>query len=493
MDGITVKPRGSAGALTGRSRRAALLGRETGWLRPHSSKVSLFLRLSDATLILGLHYLAYALYPGTWGPSHVAASLVAIFAFHLVAESNGLYQAWRGSPVRIELRRVLGAWLAAIPVLLLVAFFTKTSEELSRVGTLLWFVATPATVCMNRVALRLAAREVRRRGRNQRVAAVAGATPLGRRLARQISDEPWLGMKLRGFFDDRHPGRLDTKALATAPVRGTLDQLIEEARAGEIDIVYIALPIRAEPRINELVRKLGDTTASVYMAADLDAFDFLHARWTSMGTVPVVSIHESPFYGVDGWLKRAEDLVLASAILAAISIPMLFIATGIKLTSRGPVFFRQRRYGLNGEVIDVLKFRTMTVAEDGELVCQATKGDSRITPFGAFLRRTSLDELPQFIHVVTGAMSIVGPRPHAIAHNELYRRKIQGYMLRHKVKPGITGWAQVNGWRGETDTLEKMEKRVEHDLEYIRNWDLLWDLQIILRTIFSKKARTNAY
>src|SRR5690606_11945794 len=161
--------------------------------------------------------------------------------------------------------------------------------------------------------------------------------------------------------------------------------------------------------------------------------------------------------------------------------------------SRGPVFFRQRRYGLKEEVIDVLKFRSMTVAEDGDVVQQATKGDARVTPFGAFLRRTSLDELPQFLHVPTGEMSSVGPRPHAIDHNELYRQKIDGYMLRHKAKPGITGWAQVNGWRGETDTLEKMEKRVEHDLEYIRNWDLLWDLEIVFRTVFSKRARQNAY
>ncbi len=493
MEAATAKTRSSVSDLTGRRSRAGLFARESGWLRPHASKVSLVLRLTDAGLIFGLHYLAYLLYPGMWGSSHVAGSVLAIFAFHVVAESNGLYQAWRGAPMRIELLRVLGAWIAVIPALLGLAFFTKTSEEFSRVGTLMWFLAVPATICGDRIALRLVAREVRKRGLNTRVAAIAGATTLGRRLARQMSAEPWLGLSLRGYFDDRHPGRLDPKALAAAPIQGSLDDLVEEARAGQIDIVYIALPMRAEPRIHEIVRRLADTTASVYMAADFETFDLLHARWTSMGEVPVVSIHETPFYGVDGWLKRTEDIVLGSLILAVIAVPMLFIALGIKLTSRGPVLFRQRRYGLNGEVIDVLKFRSMTVAEDGENVQQATKNDSRITPFGAFLRRTSLDELPQFIHVITGEMSIVGPRPHAVAHNELYRKKIQGYMLRHKVKPGITGWAQVNGWRGETDTLEKMEKRVEHDLEYIRNWDLLWDLQIIFRTIFSKKARKNAY
>jgi len=172
---------------------------------------------------------------------------------------------------------------------------------------------------------------------------------------------------------------------------------------------------------------------------------------------------------------------------------MLAVAIAVKLSSKGPVFFRQRRYGLNGEVIYVLKFRTMTVSEDGDAVKQATKNDQRITPVGAFLRRTSLDELPQFLQVLTGEMSIVGPRPHAVVHNELYRQQIRGYMLRHKVKPGITGWAQVNGWRGETDTLDKMAKRVEHDLEYIRRWNFFWDIEIIFRTVFSSRARKNAY
>jgi putative colanic acid biosynthesis UDP-glucose lipid carrier transferase len=172
---------------------------------------------------------------------------------------------------------------------------------------------------------------------------------------------------------------------------------------------------------------------------------------------------------------------------------MLIIGIGVKLSSPGPVFFKQRRYGLNGREIRVLKFRTMTVCEDGANVKQATKGDARVTRFGAFLRQTSLDELPQFIQVLTGEMSIVGPRPHAVAHNELYRSQIHGYMLRHKVKPGITGWAQVNGWRGETDTVDKMEKRVEHDLEYIHNWDLGWDLKIIFLTVFGSKKNRNAY
>jgi putative colanic acid biosynthesis UDP-glucose lipid carrier transferase len=258
-------------------------------------------------------------------------------------------------------------------------------------------------------------------------------------------------------------------------------------------VIYITFPLKAEPRINSIVRKLADTTATVYVVADFFVFDLLHAKWSNVGDIPVVSIFDTPFHGVGGWLKRVEDIVLGTAILVMISIPMLIIAITIKLTSKGPVFFRQKRYGLNGKEIRVWKFRSMSVCEDGVNVEQAKKNDPRVTRFGSFLRQSSLDELPQFLNVLKGDMSIVGPRPHAVAHNELYRSKIHGYMLRHKVKPGITGWAQVNGWRGETDTVDKMEKRVEHDLEYITNWRLLWDIHIILLTVFGSKKNQNAY
>ena len=293
------------------------------------------------------------------------------------------------------------------------------------------------------------------------------------------------------------PERTERVSMTFGGVVGNFAQLVEAARSGEVDLVYIALPLKAEPRIQELVKQLADTTASVYLVPDFFVFDLLHGRWSQLGDLPVVSIFETPFYGVDGWVKRAEDIVLGTFFLACGAPLFVVIALAIKLTSKGPVFFRQRRYGLEGEVIEVLKFRTMTVQEDGADVKQAKKDDDRITKVGRILRRTSMDELPQLIHVVTGTMSLVGPRPHAVAHNELYRKKISGYMLRHKVKPGLTGWAQVNGWRGETDELWKMERRIEHDLEYIRRWGLLFDLQIIVRTVFGVlfggKVRQNAY
>ena len=239
----------------------------------------------------------------------------------------------------------------------------------------------------------------------------------------------------------------------------------------------------AQPRILNLLDDLRDSTASVYFVPDMFLFDLINARFDRISGVPVVSIRDTPYFGVRALVKRLSDILLSSIILIPILPVMALIAIGVKLSSRGPVLFKQRRYGLDGEEIKVFKFRSMTVTEDGDRVIQAKKNDQRVTRFGAFLRKTSLDELPQFLNVLQGRMSIVGPRPHAVSHNEMYRKVITGYMIRHKVKPGITGWAQVNGLRGETETLEKMTARVEYDLEYIRNWSLALDLWIILRTV----------
>ena len=251
--------------------------------------------------------------------------------------------------------------------------------------------------------------------------------------------------------------------------------------------------MRAEDRIREVIDCLMDSTASVYLVPDIFTFQLLNARTEEIDGLPVIGLCETPFAGLEGWLKRFEDVVLASAILTLISPLLAAIALGVKLSSRGPVIFKQRRYGLDGRRIRVYKFRTMTVCEEGDQVRQARPADARVTKLGAFLRRTSLDELPQFFNVLQGRMSIVGPRPHAVAHNEQYRRLIKGYMLRHKVRPGITGLAQVNGYRGETDTLEKMEKRVEYDLTYIRNWSLKLDLKIIALTVVHGFRHRNAY
>jgi putative colanic acid biosynthesis UDP-glucose lipid carrier transferase len=462
-------------------------------LRSYESALVLVQRLVDAGWIVLAQYVACWLYRQTWNQANTVAALVAVLAFHLVAEVNGLYRSWRGAPMKSEVFPALAAWAIAAPVILFFAFITKTSSSYSRFVMSLWFGLAPTMMIGWRLLLRFVLMEFRRRGGNSRTVAIAGLTPMAQRIAERIATDPYSGMHILGFYDDRKPGRRHVLPEQYGPLVGDLDSLVADAREGKIDRIYITLPLKAEPRINAIVHKLADTTATVFVVADFLVFDLLHAQWSQVGDIPVVSIFDTPFHGVGGWLKRVEDLILGTVIVSIIAVPLAAIAIGVKLSSKGPVFFKQRRYGLNGKEIRVLKFRSMSVLEDGPVVTQVKKGDQRITRFGAFLRQTSLDELPQFLQVLTGEMSIVGPRPHAVAHNELYRSKIHGYMLRHKVKPGITGWAQVNGWRGETDTVDKMEKRVEHDLEYIRNWGLFWDLKIIFLTIFGRKTSENAY
>jgi putative colanic acid biosynthesis UDP-glucose lipid carrier transferase len=245
--------------------------------------------------------------------------------------------------------------------------------------------------------------------------------------------------------------------------------------------------------MRQVLAALADTPIPTYLVPDLFAFTLLHARMTDIAGMPVVSVYGSPHYGMGGVVKRLEDVVLSLLILLLIAVPMLAIAVGVRLSSPGPVLYKQRRYGLSGEPVVIWKFRTMDVCEDDGAVTQAQRHDPRVTPFGALLRRTSMDELPQFINVLQGHMSIIGPRPHAVIHNEQFRKVIPGYMLRHIVKPGISGWAQVNGWRGETETLEQMEKRVEYDLEYIRNWSLWLDIKIIFLTVFRGLTGSRAY
>ncbi|MEY4578422.1 MAG: hypothetical protein RL701_3125 [Pseudomonadota bacterium] len=468
-------------------------GAAGGAIRPHEAKFDILAPSADAFWICIALAVACLAYPQEWDSMDTMAAAFAVVLFYLVGQAQGLYRAWRAEPIKREFMRVWVCWAFVVPLLLLVAFLTKTSENFSRRIVSEWFIVAPTLISLSRVAFRILLQEARSRGYNTRAVAIAGASPLGEEVARSIRRSPWMGMRMVGFYDDRHISRLQPIDAQAGEVMGDLDALLQAARDGEVDVVYIALPMRAEPRINAIIRRLQDTTASVYLAYDFGGFDVLRAQWGQVGNVPVMSVVENPFHGIEGFTKRVEDLVLGSIIMTILLLPMAVIALAIKLTSRGPVFFRQRRYGLNGEEIRVLKFRSMTCMEDGAEVKQAVKNDQRVTKLGGILRRTSLDELPQFIQVLTGEMSIVGPRPHAVLHNEQYRALIQGYMLRHKVKPGITGWAQVNGWRGETDTLEKMTKRVEYDLAYIRDWELWMDLKIIFMTIFGAFRGKNAY
>jgi putative colanic acid biosynthesis UDP-glucose lipid carrier transferase len=385
---------------------------------------------------------------------------------------------------------IVTGWVAIVGLLGLLGWATRTLEVFDQRVILAWALATPAALFAAHRLLPLVLPRLLAVEGLRKVAVIAGANELGRKLAERLHD-PMLGIRVAGYFDDRGAGRLQN--LPAAQNLGALSRLADYARSHRVDVIYIALPMASQPRILRLLEDLRDTTASIYFVPDIFVSDLIQARVDSIGGLPVVAVCETPFYGFNGVLKRISDFVFATVILLAIAPLMLFISIGVKLSSPGPILFKQRRYGLDGRKIVVYKFRTMTVAEDGDVVRQATRNDSRITRFGAFLRRTSLDELPQFINVLQGRMSVVGPRPHAVAHNELYRKLIRGYMIRHKVRPGITGLAQVRGFRGETDTVEKMKARIEHDLAYLRNWSLLLDLQIILKTVVVVLQKQNAY
>ena len=464
-----------------------------GLFRTNEELLSAFQRMADFVAVALAHYLACLFYRDVWRSSMTAATAIALVSFNLLAEWRGLYRPWRSERIARELWAALTTWMVVPVVLLALAFGTKTSATFSRAVSVGWFVSTPILLGLWRMAGRVVLRYMRSKGKNTRNVAILGATRIAEQLCESVAERPWLGMRLVGVYDDRSPRRRRRFVQQHCPFVGSVDKLVEDARAGKLDIIYIGLPLRAEGRIGDVLQALADTTATVYLAADFFTYDLMHSRWQQVGNIPVVSIYDSPFQGVAGWLKRLEDLVLGTAILLLISLPMIAVAIAVKLTSPGPVFFRQRRFGLNAAELLVLKFRTMKVLEDGPEIRQATKDDERFTPIGAFLRRMSLDELPQFLQVLTGEMSIVGPRPHALAHNKEYRTLIRGYMLRHKVKPGITGWAQVNGFRGETDTLEKMEQRIRYDLDYITNWYLGMDLKIIFLTVFGSKKNQGAY
>ncbi len=327
--------------------------------------------------------------------------------------------------------------------------------------------------------------------RATRRAVVVGAGPLAVTVSHALRAKGIDHGELLGWFDDRGPDRLHAEP--TLKLLGSLADLAAYVREHDIDEVYITLPMSSQPRIAGLLESVHGTTASVYYVPDVPGIGIIQGRLHHINGVPVLGLCESPFVGINEVVKRASDVVLASFLLTLTAPVMLLIAIGIKLTSPGPVLFRQRRNGLDGHEITVLKFRSMTTQDDGPAIAQAGRNDPRITRFGAFLRRTSLDELPQFINVLQGHMSIVGPRPHAVAHNEIYRQAIKAYMVRHKVRPGITGWAQVNGLRGETESVERMQARVEYDLAYLRNWSLWLDLRIVLRTIRLMFFDRNAY
>jgi Undecaprenyl-phosphate glucose phosphotransferase len=324
-----------------------------------------------------------------------------------------------------------------------------------------------------------------------RRAIVIGCTQASMELTRRLAQSNALGISVAGFFDDRGSDRLG--CAKHVQLLGRFSDVAAFVNTRSIDMIFFALAPSQVSRVRELMGQLGDTTASIYFVPDVSGFDAIQQRTSEILGFPVVAMRETPFHGYRGLIKRLMDVMIASVLVVVLGPVLLGIAWAVRRGSAGPALFKQRRYGLDGREIQVYKFRTMTVTEDGATVTQASRSDQRVTPIGKHLRRWSLDELPQLFNVIQGTMSLVGPRPHAVAHNEAYRKLIKRYMVRHKVLPGITGLAQVRGCRGETTKVEDMEARVVFDLEYMRTWSPLLDLQILVATAFAVIKTDRAY
>lgn len=418
----------------------------------------------------------------------LAAVLAMLLASHLL-DGTSLFVGGRRALAEGLIYYSLG-WTTLVAVMLLLGSVSGYGHLIDARVVTIWSVATPVLLLAVHAALHALLAKGAAGASTVGTAVIVCATRTGRALAAAIEGQPLLRQSVVGFFDDRDGSAMQLGDHRLVGPISALPQFVRERGVGRI---YITLPMTSQPRIVELIESLKDTTASIFFVPDMFVFDLIQTRFDEIGGIPVIAVCDSPFQGLSGLAKRSIDILLASAILAAIWPVMLLIAVAIKLESPGPAIFRQRRYGLDGKQIVVYKFRSMTVVEDGAEVVQAIRSDTRTTRLGAFLRRKSLDELPQFINVLQGRMSVVGPRPHAVSHNERYRKLVRGYMVRHKVRPGITGWAQVNGARGETDTLDKMERRIAYDLDYIRNWSIWLDFKIVAMTIVRGGHDPQAY
>ncbi|MET3106006.1 putative colanic acid biosynthesis UDP-glucose lipid carrier transferase [Oxalobacteraceae bacterium GrIS 1.18] len=452
--------------------------------------VYFFKRLLEPFIIVGILYLVTLVNQELFDGYYVVLVIVAFFVSSFVYEQIDPSRGWRAGGLVFYVRDVFAGWAIVVFILFFIGYATALSYLFNIKVIYEWFAITPFALLSVQLMIRKITLDMRKEG-EVRSAIIIGTTESSLRMATQIEAHPNLLVGLNGHFEDREAARVP-EGMPTQ-LLGKIDEVPAYVREHNIQMVFISLPMSAQPRIHKIIDELKDSTASVYFLPDIYTFDLMQARFDHIGGVPVVAICETPFTGINSLVKRASDIILAAIIQLLLLPVMVAIAIAIKMTSKGPIIFRQRRYGLYGEQIVVYKFRSMTVAEDGDKVVQAKKNDQRVTKLGNFLRKTSLDELPQFINVLQGRMSIVGPRPHAVAHNEQYRKLIKGYMLRHKVRPGITGWAQVNGLRGETDTIDKMQGRIEYDLFYLRNWSLSFDLWIILCTIRTVLRRDNAH
>jgi len=447
--------------------------------------------LLDPCLVLFTLYISAFIYAAEFGSHYLTLSIIAFLTSYIVFKEMSVCRSWQTGGIKAQARDTIIAWLLVLVGLIFLAYFTKTSHLFSRNVMLTWAVITPLVLMFGHWFTRTYIFKIFYSERTSRKAIIVGTNEGGIRLAHEFATDVRVNTVLHGFFDDRKTIDWDQKQ--NKPYLGKLSEVAEYVKEHGIGVIYITLPMMQEQRILDLLDDLRDTTASIYFSPDLFLYDLIQGRIDDVNGLPVVAVCETPFYGINAFLKRISDIVASFSILILISPVLIGLALAVKLTSPGPVIFCQRRYGLEGEEFTVYKFRSMTVCDDGVFVKQASENDARVTKIGVYLRRYSLDELPQFINVLQGRMSIVGPRPHAVAHNEEYRKLIKGYMVRHKVRPGITGWAQVNGCRGETAEVDAMAARIDYDLDYLRNWSLWFDTKIIVKTVWVVLIAKNVY
>lgn len=465
-----------------------------GLLKEYSRTLSTVMRIMDMVMMyatgLGVYWLRF----DTFVPPayYFLAITIITLSVPFIFSFFNLYTSVRGKGLINHFITLFQAMCALILLCAGLTFFTKTGVSFSRLWFILWMGIACLLLIIFRFFILFLLRLMRSQGFNERRVVILGAGSLGAKLAETIQQALWTGFRIINFFDDFAKNK--PEFIHQIPVLQTPTNLGEYLTEQGVDEIWLALPLRAETRVKEILYELRHQTINTRFVLDIFGMDLLNHSITDVAGFPVLNIRSTPMVGVNRIVKAIEDRLLAAIILILVSPLLLLIALGVKYSSKGPVFFKQYRHGWDGRIIKVYKFRTMNIHQhEKKWLMQAKVNDERITPFGKFLRRTSLDELPQLINVLQGRMSLVGPRPHAVVHNEFYKDSIHTYMQRHRVKPGITGWAQVNGWRGETDTLDKMQKRIEYDLFYINNWSLKFDLKIIFLTIFKGFVNKNAY
>lgn len=437
----------------------------------------------------GILYLSAFLYNLEWKDEYTAMGLIGGLSFVLFNQATGVYSNWLGRSLFEGYKKVLQAWVMTWVFLIVLAFLLKDSESFSRVTVTLWALLTPVGLFIYRLIIRLLMAKARAKGWNRKNVVIVGCGDLGKRFTAILLESKMLGYQPMAFYDDKAVNKYE--APFGIPLKGTIDDLLalDLAREG-VDEVVIALPLRAEDEIKKILNKLTDTTVTVKFIPDFFSFDLLHSRMTNIGGVPVISIYDTPLNSLTNQaIKRIEDIVLSSIIILLISPVLIALAIGVKISSPGPVLYKQNRVGWNGEIFTIYKFRSMPVDTDKQEIKWGAAKEKTNTKFGAFIRKTSLDELPQFFNTLKGDMSIVGPRPEIVEFVEEFRKQIPRYMQKHLVKAGITGWAQINGWRGDTS----IDKRVQYDLYYIDNWSIWLDIKIIFLTIVKGFINKNAY